>query len=92
MITNTRCREYREGWLGRRRMYRCSECHNKFQVDTLNPLPQIEHVCLDCRKRTNVYTFTNKRTGKDMQIRASDAELATLRAWEISHNLTFKIP
>lgn len=91
MITTTRSRECKEGWGGRRRNYICIECHTKFQVDTLSPLPQIERVCPNCRERTYIYTFTNTRTGRDKQIRASDVELATLRAWGISPHLTFKI-
>ncbi len=88
----TRCREYREGWLGRRRSYTCRECGIKFEEDKLSPLPEIDRVCPDCRKRTYVYTFVNKRSGKELLIRASDAELATVRAWKISPNLTFKVP
>lgn len=38
------------------------------------------------------YTFINKVTGEEIQVRASDAELATLKAWQINQNLTFKIP
>jgi len=92
MINTSRCREKTEGWLGRRREYQCHECHARFQVDTLNPLPKIDRVCPDCRRRTQVYIFTDKRTGKDKQVRASNTELATLRAWNINRNLTFKIP
>lgn len=88
----TRCREYREGWLGRRRTYYCVECQKLIHVDTLNPIPKIDRVCSECRMSTSVYTFVNKRSGKELQIRAHDAELATLRAWKISTNLTFKIP
>lgn len=88
----TRCREYREGWTGRRRNYFCRECGHTFQSDTSSSLQEIDRVCPDCRSHTAVYTFTNKRTGKDTQVRASNAELATLRAWQINKNLTFKIP
>lgn len=91
MINTSRCREKTEGWLGRRRNFICSECHQKFQTDTLNPLPEIDRVCFTCRVRTYVYTFTNTKTGRDKQVRASNVELATLRAWRISPNLTFKI-
>ena len=88
----TKCREYREGWVGRRRKYICRECHTKFQADTLKPLPEIDRVCFYCRIRTSVYTFVDKVTGKETQIRASHGELASLRAWKINPNLTFKIP
>ncbi len=86
------CREKAEGSIGRRRTYSCTECQNNFQEDRLNPLPDIDKVCPKCRINTYVYTFINKRTGKDTQVRASNVELATLRAWDISSNLTFKIP
>jgi len=88
----TRCREYKEGCIGRRRTYICQKCGAKFQEDRLTSLPEIDRVCPECREHTHVYTFTNKRTGKDVQVRAPNAELATLRAWEINPNLTFKIP
>lgn len=88
----TRSREYRQGWLGRRRTYRCRECGNKFQEDRMEPMPEYNRVCPDCRRRTSVFTFVNKRTGKERQVRATDVELATLRAWDLSPNLTFKIP
>jgi len=88
----TMSREYKEGCLGRRRSYSCRECGIKFQVDTLGSLPEIERACPKCRERTYVYTFINKKTGRDLQVRASDVELATLRAFKINRNLTFKIP
>lgn len=50
MRTTTRCREYREGWLGRRRNYLCRKCGNKFQVDTRNPLPESDRICPSCVK------------------------------------------
>jgi transposase-like protein len=50
----TRCREYREGWLGRRRTYKCRTCGNKFQVDTLGPLPEKLRNCKDCVKLKEV--------------------------------------
>lgn len=92
MINTSRCRQKAEGWLGRRKTYTCTECREQFQADTLNPLPEIDRVCPYCKKNTYAYTFTNVKTGKDKQVRASDAELATLRAWQISPNLTFKVP
>ncbi len=88
----SRCRERIEGWLGRKRNYTCQECKVKFQTDTLSPLPIIDRVCPSCKSRTYIYTFTDKQTGEDKQIRASNAELATLRAWKINPNLTFKLP
>ena len=45
----TRSREYRDGWLGRRRSYKCRACGAKFQVDTLRPLPENERICLICK-------------------------------------------
>lgn len=86
----TKAREYREGWKGRRRTYHCRECKGKFQADTLHALPEIDRVCPTCMKRTFVYTFTDKTTGKEQVIRAPDIELATLRAWHLNRNLTFK--
>lgn len=86
----TRNREFRQGWIGRRRNYTCRECAIKFQVDTLGSWPEIDRVCPECRRRTRVYTFVNPKNGREVQVRASDAELATLRAWRINPNLTFK--
>ena len=37
------------GWLGRKRNYRCRKCDKMFQVDTLEPLPEDERLCEDCR-------------------------------------------
>ncbi len=48
-VRNTsRCREKVEGWLGRRRTYRCRWCGRKFTVDTLAPLPEDRRVCGAC--------------------------------------------
>lgn len=88
----SRRREKIEGWNGRKRNYTCRECGVKFQVDTLAPLSVIDRVCPNCKSRTYIYTFTDKQTGEDKQIRASNAELAILRAWKINPNLTFKLP
>lgn len=44
----TRSREYTQGWLGRRRWYKCRNCGEKFQVDTLNALPEAERTCRTC--------------------------------------------
>jgi len=87
----TKSREYRQGWLGRRRNYVCRECGEGFQVDTLNALPGIDRVCQICRLQTGIYTFVDKLTGKETKIRASDSELATLRSWAINPNLTYKV-
>lgn len=86
----TRCREYTEGWLGRRRMYTCAECGVKFQVDTLNPLKKEDRVCQICQEKTYVYTFVDTE-GKETRVRAGDAELAILRAWQINPRLTIKL-
>lgn len=50
-MPTTRCREYREGRMGRRRTYRCRYpgCGKKFQEDRLGPLPEDERFCPDCR-------------------------------------------
>lgn len=88
----SRCKEKVGGNLGRRRTYHCSECNADIQVDTLHPLPKIDRVCSECSLSTGVYIFVNNRSGKEQQIRAHNAELATLRAWKISPNLTFKVP
>ncbi len=49
-LETRRCRAGREGgWLGRRRNYICRDCGVKFQVDTLNPLPEAERVCRPCQ-------------------------------------------
>lgn len=45
----TRSREYREGWKGRKRIYRCRSCGSKFQVDTLKPLPIKDRICEQCK-------------------------------------------
>lgn len=91
MINHSRRREKMEGIVSRRRTLHCSECGKDIQADSLNSIPEIDRVCSDCRMTTGVYTFVNKRSGKELQIRAPDAELATLRAWGISPNLTLKI-
>ena len=44
----TRSRDYREGWLGRRRTYKCRTCGEKFQVDTLGPLTEKDRHCHAC--------------------------------------------
>ncbi len=92
MKNTSRCREKIEGWNGRKRNYICRECGVTFQVDTLASLPIIDRVCPDCKSRTCIYTFTDKQTEEDKEIRAPDVELATLRAWKINPNLTFKLP
>lgn len=92
MLDKSCCREKTEGWKGRRRTYKCRECGNKFQVDTLNPLPEKDKLCPTCKPRTHIYTFVNPITGRTVPIRATDAELATVRAWRLNPNLTFQIP
>lgn len=49
MISNSRCRERREGWLGRRRNYLCRKCGQKFQHDG-GRLPERARLCPDCLK------------------------------------------
>jgi len=87
----TRCREYKEGWKGRKRTYKCRECGEKFQVDTLNALPLEDRICPPCKERTHVYTFIDKQTGKECEVRAVDPELATLRAKHFNYKLKFKV-
>ena len=91
MIPTTRTREYREGKISRRRTYKCLECKRKFQVDTLNPLPDIDKYCHDCKLSTVLYTFISKTTGKTYQTRCIDQELATLRAWKVDPALELNI-
>ena len=91
MQNTSRCREKVEGWRGRRRTYKCMECQTKLHVDTLNPLPKDNRLCDYCQRHTFLYTFVNKKTGKERQVRASSVELATLRAWDINSNLTIKM-
>ena len=50
MIPTTRCREYREGWTGRRRNYKCRGCGQKFQHDG-NQLPEKLRYCGECREK-----------------------------------------
>ena len=52
MNTTTRSREYREGWLGHRRTYKCRKCGEKFQVDTREPLPEERRLCDTCKEAT----------------------------------------
>jgi hypothetical protein len=47
--TTCRMHEYLEGWIGRRRTYKCRKCQAKFQVDTLNPLPIAKRICPICK-------------------------------------------
>ncbi len=89
MRDTSHCREKTQGWLGRRRTYRCRECKAKFQVDTLRPVPVKERRCYVC-KHSYAYTFKDKTTGAETVVKASDVELATLRAWQVNPNLTFK--
>ncbi len=89
MITS-RSRQCREGWLGRRRTYKCRQCGAKIHVDTLHPLPVKERICNSC-KYEHPYIFVDKNTGEEQVVRAYDVELAALRAWEINPNLTFKV-
>jgi len=87
MNPETRTREYREGKISRRRIYKCLICGEKFQVDTLNPLPDIEKYCHDCKLSTTLYTFICKNTGEIFQTRCRDMELATLLAWKVDRGM-----
>lgn len=51
MKPTTRCREYREGTRSRRRNYKCRRCGEKFQVDTINPLPEKARICPGCANK-----------------------------------------
>ncbi len=90
MQINSRCRERAEGRKSRRRTYRCRQCHLKFQVDTLRPLPERDRVCRIC-KPEYPYPFVDKQTGEETQISATSAEVSTLRAWKQNRNLTFRV-
>lgn len=74
------------------RLYQCAECLNPFKYKSLLPLSPIEQVCDYCNRHTSIYQFIDKSTQKVVPVRAGDVELATLRAWKINSNLTFKIP
>lgn len=87
MINTSRSRQKMEGWIGRRRTYRCRQCNLKFQVDTLNPLPIKDRICPECKDYA--YLFVDK-DGREVEVRANSAELATLRAWKINPELRFK--
>lgn len=50
MRSNCRSREYREGWIGRRRNYRCRRCGKKYQVDTRDPVPEKLRICPVCQQ------------------------------------------
>jgi len=43
----TQSREYREGWTGRRRNYKCRKCGIKFQHDG-QQLPEDSRICPPC--------------------------------------------
>ena len=89
--TTTSSREYTEGWKGRRRSYHCTECNEKFQVDTLNSLPVIDRVCRLCKLLTSIYVFVDKK-GKEFLIRGPNFEHATLKAMGKNNTLKFKVP
>ncbi len=36
------------------------------------------------------YKFVDKQDGREVKVKAPSAELATLRAWRINPNLTFR--
>ena len=86
----SRCKEKISGQIGRRRTYTCTECHLEFQEELMNPLPEKGRICRHCRYGYS-YTFTDKETGQDIVVKATDSELATMRAWKINPNLTFKM-
>jgi len=54
----------------------------------MEPIPEINTVCHNCRIHTAIYIFV--LNDKEYQIRASDVELATLRAWKVNPDLKFK--
>lgn len=63
MKNYSRGREKIEGWLGRRRIYKCRQCGNKFQVDTLEPLPKLYRICPQCRDNNHVAIMVANRQG-----------------------------
>ncbi len=90
MRDTSHCREKTQGWLGRRRTYRCRECKAKFQVDALRPVPVKDRICYACKYKY-AYVFKDEVTGEETVIKGTpDVELATLRAWQTNPNLTFK--
>lgn len=52
MHNASRCREKIEGRIGRYRIYTCRVpgCGKKFRAFTLNPLPEKDRICPDCRE------------------------------------------
>ena len=90
MLKSSRCRETKDGWRGRRRTYICRICGQKLQVDTLNPLPEKERTCHLCKSPGKYpFPFIDKVTKENQIVHASNAELATLKAYELNPNLTF---
>ena len=65
MKNYSQSREKVEGWLGRRRTYRCRQCRQKFQVDRLNPLPEKDRICEICRTKEGEL---NEKSHKDSDI------------------------
>ena len=45
----THSRAYQQSWRGRRRTYKCLQCGIKFQVDTVNAVPDNERICRECK-------------------------------------------
>lgn len=55
----SRCREYREGWTGRRRNYKCRNCGKKFQHDG-RQIPAGARYCLECLQTPEIKDKFNR--------------------------------
>ena len=45
---NTKCREYKEGRIGRYRWYVCRKCGDKYRVFAGQPVSEKERLCNNC--------------------------------------------
>jgi len=54
MQNESRSRACTEGWLGRKRTYRCRDCKEKFRVDTLKSIPEDKRICPICRYKVDI--------------------------------------
>ncbi len=70
------CRSRRclEGWIGRRRTYRCQRCKGKFQVDTLNSIPKKERLCPECKSSIRVAISVANAQGNWDSFKGGDAK------------------
>jgi hypothetical protein len=54
MRITTRCREYREGRIGRNRTYTCRKCQVKFKVFTRYIVPRASRLCVGCHVKEDI--------------------------------------